>query len=124
MILDYQTVAFIMDIPIKHSKEVFKQILGQENVTVRDKVNENMLVGRFGKIKSMDPRYDGTDKFNFYLDQRRQSYRNYLNEKSCVKNAKFTGKFKLFYQILTQEEIDFCNKVLEEKNRYIYKKKP
>ena len=122
MTLNYQTLAFVMDIPTKEAKEQLKTIMNQDNVTTKDLIMASEMVGKFGLIRSMDPRYDGTDKFNFYLDQRRKSYRNYLNEKSCIKNTGFTGKFKIFYQLLTQEELNFCHKVLEEKHTFLYKK--
>jgi len=48
------------------------------------------------------------------------NYRNYLNEKSCIKNMRFTGKFQIFYNMLTEDEINFCHNVLKEKNKFIY----
>jgi len=123
MTLNYQTLAFVMDMPVKTTKEMLKTILGQDNITTKDQVSSEKLIGLFGTVRSMDSRYDGTDKFNFYLDQRRKSYRNYLNDKSCIKSCGFTGKFKIFYELLTQEELDFCHKVFEEKHTFLYKKK-
>jgi len=120
MMLNYRTLAFVMDVPMGQAKEVVKQILNQDKVTTQDTVPESAIVGRFGTTRSVDPRYDGQDKFLFYLEQRRASYRSYLNEKSCIKSIRFTGKFQVFYQLLTEEEIQFCHNVLKEKNKFIY----
>lgn len=123
MTLNYQTLAFVMDIPTKEANELLKIMMNQDKVTTKDLIMHSELIGKFGTVRSVDPRYDGMDKFNFYLDQRRKSYRNYLNEKSCIKHKSFTGKFKIFYQLLTQEELNFSHKVFEEKHNFLYKKK-
>ena len=120
MNINYRTLSFVMDIPVKDSKEIIKELVGSDKVTISDSVEHDKLIGRFGPIRSVDKRYDGTDKFLFYLNQRKDSYRNYLNEKSCIKNMRFTGKFALFYQMLTQEQIDFCHDVLSQKHKFIY----
>ena len=120
MRLNYQTLAFVMDIPAAEAKEMFKHLLNQDTITTKDTILDSEFKGMFGKIRSVDARYDGSDKFLFYLQQRKESYRKYLNEKSCIKNKKFTGKFKFFYDVLTNEQIEFCHDVLSQKHKFIY----
>lgn len=123
MTLNYQTIAFVMDIPTKQAKEMLSQIMNKDNLTTKDQIIHHELVGKFGTIRSVDSRYDGQDKFTFYLQQRKESYRNYLNEKQLIKKKKFTGKYEIFYNLLTKEQIDFCHSVLEQKHNFLYGKK-
>jgi hypothetical protein len=60
--------------------------------------------------------------FPFYLRECKKSFRNYLNEKSCIKAKKFTGGRTIFYKTLTPEEIEFCNSNLKYKYKEVYGK--
>ena len=101
MTLNYQTIAFVMDIPTRQAKEFLSQIMNKDKLTTKDTISHEDLVGKFGTLRSVDNRYDGRDKFLFYLQQRKESYRNYLNEKQLIKKKKFTGKYEIFYNLLT-----------------------
>lgn len=120
MTLNYQTIAFVMDIPTKQAKEILSQIMNKDNLTTKDYVSQELLIGSFGSIRSVDTRYDGQDKFMFYLQQRKDSFRKYLNESQLIKKKKFTGKYEIFYKLLTKEQIDFCHSVLEQKHNFLY----
>lgn len=123
MTLNYQTVAFVMDIPTKQAKEMLSQIMNKDKITTKDRILHTDLIGKFGTIRSVDTRYDGQDKFMFYLQQRKESYRKYLNESQLIKKQIFTGKYEIFYDLLTQEQIDFCHNVLKQKYKFLYGKK-
>ena len=120
MTLNYQTIAFVMDIPTKQAKEMLSQIMNKDKLTAKDQIIHHELVGKFGTIRSVDSRYDGQDKFMFYLQQRKESFRKYLNESQLIKKKRFTGKYEIFYNLLTQEQIDFCHSVLEQTHKFLY----
>jgi len=109
-----------MDIPTKQAKEMLSQIMNKDNLTTKDQIIHHELVGKFGTIRSVYSRYDGQDKFMFYLQQRKESFRKYLSESQLIKKKRFTGKYEIFYNLLTQEQIDFCHSVLEQKHKFLY----
>jgi hypothetical protein len=120
--INYAELAFILKIPVAQSKDFFKKELAMDTITLKDTITSSKLHGKFGEIKSVDERYDGADKYDFYLDQCAKSYRNYVNEKEFVKNQKFGGGKSIFYKILTKEQLDAIQKSVAEKYLFIYGK--
>lgn len=119
---NYREVAFILNKPSQEIKMVFQKLLEKENVSTNDLLSFKDLKNKFGKIRSIDCRYDGLDTFTFYLEQCKKSFRNYLNDKQSIKKNKFIGVKSVFYKILSESEVNFINENLDSKNKYLYKK--
>lgn len=122
MTLNYREVAFVLNRPSSDIKSKFQEILSINKVSIKDEISVDKLSLQFGKIKSVDQRYDGLPLFPFYLKECNKSFRNYLNDKSCIKSRKFTGGRSIFYKVLTPEEVEFCNNNLAYKYREVYGK--
>jgi hypothetical protein len=120
--INYSELAFIMKISVAQSKELFKQELGADKVTLKDTITSYKFHGKFGEIKSVDPRYDGADKYDFYLDQCAKSFRTYLNEKEFIKKKSFTGGKTIFYKILSKELLFIIQENMLHKHLIIYGK--
>jgi len=104
--LNYSELAFIMKIKPAESKFLFEQILQKDKAVLKDTVIATEFIGRFEKVTSCDLRYDGLDKFEFYLDQCKKSFKGFINEKTVVKKKKFNGGKTVFYKILTPEQFE------------------
>jgi len=120
--INYSELAFIMKISATQSKEFFKKELGLDKITLKDTITSYKLHGKFGELRSVDPRYDGTDKYDFYLEQCAKSYRAYLNEKDFVKKKVFGGGKTIFYKLLNKESLDFIEESVYQKHLAIYGK--
>jgi hypothetical protein len=123
MTLNYREVAFVLNKSSVEIKAKFQELLKIDKVSIKDEIHVDTLSWQFGNLKSVDQRYDGLPLFPFYLRECKKSYRNFLNEKSCIKAKKFTGGRTVFYKTLTPEEIEFCNNNLAYKYREVYGKK-
>lgn len=121
--MNFQELAFIMSIPSTKAKKIYQEKLGNDKIKVSDTIPSNEFIGYFGKLLSVDNRYDGQDKFSFYLDQVSKSWRNFLNDRQCVKSKKLSGGKSIFYKVLPDETIEFIKDNLEKKHLFIYGKK-
>ena len=119
----YRDVSFIINKKELLVKNDFKDILKTDKVDINMLVDLDVLNSFYGNIRSVDARYDGLPKFSFMLDQVSKSFRNYLNDRSSIKKGEFTGKLSLFYDIISEEDVRFCNEVLSYKKNYLYGKK-
>lgn len=119
----YRDVSFILNEKEASVKNNFKDLIGQDKIDINMLVDQPSLDSFYGNIRSVDSRYDGLPKFSFMLDQVRKSFRNYLNDKASIKKGEFSGKLALFYHIISEEDIKFCNEVLAYKKNYLYGKK-
>lgn len=123
MEFNYREVAFILGEQEAKIKNVFKNIFKTDKVSLDMLLNNDILNQNLGIIRSVDERYDGMFKFDFYLWQTKRSFRKYLNDKRSIKNKKLSGKLDVFYRILSEEEIKVINENLEYKHNYLYSKK-
>jgi hypothetical protein len=120
--INYAELAFILKTPTVVTKSFFKNELAIDKVTLKDFIMSDSLHGKFGVIKSVDQRYEGADKFEFYLNQCKMSYRNFVNEKEFVKAKQFKGGKSIFYKILTNQELEQIQKSVDEKHLIVYGK--
>jgi hypothetical protein len=123
MEFNYREVAFILNEPEAKIKNVYKDILKTDKVSLDMFLNNDTLNQHLGIIRSVDDRYDGMFKFDFYLWQTKKSFRKYLNDKRSIKNKRLSGKLDVFYRILTEEDIKAIDENLEYKHNYLYAKK-
>lgn len=121
--MNYQELAFVMSIPSATAKKMYQDRLGNEKIKLSDTIPSNEFRGSFGKLLSIDKRYDGQDKFIFYLSQVSSSWRNFLNEKQSIKSKKLSGGKSIFYKVLPEEDLEFIKVNLEKKHLFIYGKK-
>ena len=122
MKLNYREVAFVLNKPSTEIKTKLQELLKLDKISIKDEIDVDSLENQFGIIKSVDKRYDGLPLFPFYLNECKKSYRNYLNDKSNIKAKKFTGGKAIFYKILTDKEIEFCNNNLAYKYKEVFGK--
>lgn len=122
MTLNYREVAFVLNRPSTEIKSKFQELLKLDKVSIKDEIESDKLGWEFGLIKSVDKRYDGLPLFPFYLRECAKSFRNYLNDKSNIKAKKFTGGHAIFYKVLSEEDIEFCNNNLAYKYKEVYGK--
>lgn len=123
MEFNYREVAFILNEPEAKIKNVYKDILKTDKVSLDMFLDNDTLNQHLGIIRSVDDRYDGMFKFDFYLWQTKKSFRKYLNDKRSIKNKRLSGKLDVFYRILTEEDIKVIDENLEYKHNYLYAKK-
>jgi hypothetical protein len=123
MEFNYREVSFIMNEPEVKIKNMYKDILKTDKVSLDMFINNDVLNQNLGIIRSVDERYDGMFKFDFYLWQTRKSFKKYLNDKRSIKNKRLSGKLDVFYRILSEDEIKVINENLEYKHNYLYAKK-
>jgi hypothetical protein len=123
MEFNYREVAFILNEPEAKIKNVYKDILKTDKVSLDMFLDNDTLNQHLGIIRSVDDRYDGMFKFDFYLWQTKKSFRKYLNDKRSIKNKRLSGKLDVFYRILTEEDIKAIDENLEYKHNYLYAKK-
>jgi hypothetical protein len=120
--LNHSELAFIMDIPVKEAKDIFSEILGKDKTTVKDQIKVEDLIGSFKKVRSIDKRYDGQNELMFNLEQKKQLYKKFINDKSVIKQKKLTGGKSIFYKILSEKDIEFIKENLKYKWNYLYGK--
>ena len=121
--LNYLELAFIMTIPTGEARNIFQSVLQSDKITKNDLAKVSVLYGKFKNITSLDARYDGQNSLLFYLTHKKASYKNYINDKSCIKQKKLTGGKSIFYKILDQQDLDFLEQNLKYKWDFLYKKK-
>lgn len=119
--LNYLELAFIMKIKDIEAKKMFSQIMNQDKITAKDFLESETFVNAFGTVVSVDYRYDGMSKFLFYLDQCKKSYKRFLNDTSFVKKGMFTSGKKVFYKILSEENLKHCEASFIEKTTENYR---
>jgi hypothetical protein len=120
--INYKELSFIMNIPQTQAKAVFCKILGLDKVKIDLLINSSDFRGVFGQVRSVDYRYDNKDKFEFYLDQCKLSYKKYLNDKQFIKTLVLPSKLSIFSKILDKEELKFMSDVVEYKHKYLFGK--
>lgn len=103
--LNYQELAFIMDLKSAEAKEIFIKEFEKDKVSVKDEIEVEKLKYKFGSVKSLDLRYDGVNQLVFNLEHKSNNYKKYLSVKSIVKRKKFNGGKTVFYKICNETQL-------------------
>jgi hypothetical protein len=120
--LNYQELAFIMDIKANEAKDIFVKILDKEKVSVKDNVLVLDLKSYFKDIRSLDLRYDGKNELIFNLENKSRNYKKYLSVKSMVKKKKFTAGKTIFYKICNEEQLSHAKEAFNFNNKVQFPK--
>lgn len=111
--LNRQELKFITDLkPNTLNKEV-DEIWDAEGKKKKDQLPLITLDKYYDKVKSIDPRYDGMGYVTFCCQQKRESFRNYLNDTAACTAGKFKGGKGIFYKICSDDQVAFIQERLQ-----------
>jgi len=119
--LNFQELAFIMEIPVAEARVLFEKIIGEKPKVV-NYLSVSALKDNFGTTRSLNQRYDGVNQLVFNLRYKAKNYLKYVNDKSIIKKKGFTGGKKIFYKIMSDEQKKHFERVINYKYKYLYKK--
>lgn len=118
--LNYQELAYIMDLKTVEAKDLFLKILNQEKVKTKETISVSVLKDHFENIKSLDARYDGQNKLIFNLNHKSRNYKKFLSVKGMVKVKKFTAGKTVFYKICSKEQLAHAKEAFTFNNKVMF----
>jgi len=114
--LNYQELAFIMNLKPTFTKELFLNILKVEKVTTKAEIEAKELQKHFKLIKSVDPRYDGINELLFNLEHKSELYKEFLTKATFIKANKFLNAQGIFYKICSKKQLDHARELLNQRH--------
>ena len=118
--ITFRELAYIMDIPVEESKQLFHIVTGENEVSSKLTIEVDKLKGAFGNTRSHDSCYDGKNELLFNLEMKKTNYRKHLNDKSIIKKIAFGGGKTIFTKILSQEQLAHAYEQLEMKHKHLF----
>jgi hypothetical protein len=118
--LNYEEVGYVACITSEEAKTIFCQLLDKDKVSKTDSATVEELNPYIGRLKSVDPRYDGEWKLEKILSQINLKFQSELKNKPMIKKLKFTGGKKIFYKVLNQDQLSKAEKALGEAHIHLY----
>ena len=113
--LNYLELAYIQDISIDESKEIFEKLSGRKSVREWTLVKVEVLKQAFGSIKSLDKRYDGENQLVFNLLHKSEQYKKHLCDEVFIISGKFKGGKSVLLKIMNNEQLRHLYSVRKEK---------
>lgn len=113
--LNYLELAYIQDISVEESKEIFEKLSGRKVVREWTLVKVEVLKQAFGDIKSLDKRYDGENQLVFNLIHKSEQYKKHLCDEVFIISGKFQGGKSVLLKIMNNEQLRHLYSVRKEK---------
>mgnify|MGYP005996101421 CR=1 FL=1 len=118
--LNYQELAFIMDIDAARSKNIFSEVTGDAKIKTDVFLSVSELEFFFKKIKSIDIRFDGCNAVEFNLNQKKSNYLKYLHSKPMIKKLSFTSGKTIFNKILNDDQKTHALDSFKRSHAYLF----
>ncbi|RRJ91551.1 hypothetical protein EG240_05970 [Paenimyroides tangerinum] len=113
--LNYLELSYISEIDSVKAKEIFQDELKSEKIKRNEYIKVGLLVKYFGKIKSLDKRYDGQNKLLFFLMHKSEGYKKFLSHLPTIRKKTLVGGKSVLLKIMSEKQLEHFNKVIKMK---------